>query len=66
MPVMETAQFRFRDQQPVTRECIAFMYERAYELYEVADYLWRPRDGALGQLDLAFVKSDGVFRKSHD
>jgi FkbM family methyltransferase len=65
MFVMETSQFRFWDQQPLTRECIAFMYDRGYELYDVADYLRRPSDGALGQLDLAFVKVDGIFRKSH-
>jgi len=62
--VLETSLFRFWDKQPLTRECITFMHERGYELYDVTDYLRRPSDGAIGQLDLAFVKANGIFRHS--
>jgi FkbM family methyltransferase len=61
--IVETSLFRFLPQMPITREVIAFMAERGYEMYDLTDYLRRTRDGALGQVDLAFVKAEGVFRR---
>jgi FkbM family methyltransferase len=61
--IVETSLFRFLPQMPLTREVIAFMAERGYELYDVTDFLRRGRDNALGQVDLAFVKAEGVFRR---
>jgi FkbM family methyltransferase len=60
--VLETSLFRFMPRQPMTREVISFMFDRGYELYDITDYLRRPYDGALVQVDLAFVKADGRFR----
>jgi FkbM family methyltransferase len=60
--ILETSLFRGMPGQPVTREVISFMWERGYELYDITEYLRRPLDGALGQVDLAFVKRDGMFR----
>jgi len=60
--ILETSLFGFLPGQPVTREVISFMFDRGYELYDITDYLRRPYDGALAQVDLAFVKADGRFR----
>jgi FkbM family methyltransferase len=60
--ILETSLFEFLPRQPITREAIAFMSDRGYELYDITEYLRRPFDGALGQVDLAFVKSRGMFR----
>lgn len=60
--IVETSLFRFLPRQPITREIITFMADRGYELYDITEYLRRPVDGALGQVDLAFVKADGSFR----
>lgn len=60
--ILETSLFRFMPRQPITREVISFMFDRGYELYDITQCLRRPYDGALGQLDLAFVKADGKFR----
>jgi FkbM family methyltransferase len=60
--ILETSLFEFMPRQPITREVIAFMSDRGYELYDITEYLRRPFDGALGQVDLAFVKSLGRFR----
>jgi FkbM family methyltransferase len=49
---------------PVTREIVAFMFNAGYEFYDVTDFLRRPSDGALGQIDLAFAKADGYLRRS--
>ena len=61
--ILETSLFRFLPKMPITREVIAFMADRNYELYDITEYIRRPHDGALGQVDLAFVKSEGMFRK---
>jgi FkbM family methyltransferase len=62
--VLETALHRFLEGTPIMSEVVAFMTERGYEVYDVVDYLRRPRDGALGQLDLAFARVDGHLRSS--
>ena len=61
---LETSLYPFMKGMPVTAECIDFMTARDYELYDVVEYRRRPLDGALGQIDLAFVMRDGVFRSS--
>jgi FkbM family methyltransferase len=60
--ILETSLFQFYPSTPITRKVISFMADRGYELYDITEYLRRPHDGALGQLDLAFVKSQGIFR----
>ncbi|MBV8481985.1 MAG: FkbM family methyltransferase [Verrucomicrobia bacterium] len=60
--ILETSLFSFLPRQPLTREVISFMFDRGYELYDITGYQRRPFDGALGQVDLAFVKSKGRFR----
>lgn len=60
--IVETSLFAFLRRQPITREVISFMFDRGYELYDITGYQRRPFDGALGQADLAFVKSEGRFR----
>jgi len=60
--ILETSLFSFLPAQPIAREVISFMGERGYELYDITGYQRRPVDGALGQVDLAFVKAEGRFR----
>ena len=60
--ILETSLFQFMPGMPITREVISFMSDVGYELYDITEYLRRPHDGALGQVDLAFVKSRGMFR----
>ena len=62
--ILETNIYKFMPTMPVTLDCMNFMHEHGYDFYDVTDYLRRPLDGALGQIDLAFAKSDGVLRKS--
>jgi FkbM family methyltransferase len=62
--ILETSLFSFMPGQPLVREVIEYFAERDYELYDIPGFLRRPSDGALGQLDLAFVKADGRFRAS--
>lgn len=62
--IIETSLFHFFPRQPITREIITFMADRGYELYDITEFLRRPVDGALGQVDLAFVKANGRFRSN--
>jgi hypothetical protein len=35
------------------------------EIYDITQFLRRPYDGALGQVDIAFVKAHGFFRSNN-
>lgn len=61
--VLETSLYRFLDDLPILSEVVAFMAERGYEVYDVPGYIWRPSDGALGQLDVAFARRRGRLRR---
>jgi hypothetical protein len=63
--VLETALFQFYDGGPQLADVVAFMKERGFVVYEIMDVLFRPLDGAMSQVDLAFVKENGIFRRSH-
>jgi len=64
--ILEVSLFPFSPGWPLAREVIAYMSSKAYELYDVPGYGRRPYDGALGQLDMAFVKANGRFRTVTD
>jgi FkbM family methyltransferase len=63
--ILEASLFAFTAGQPTAREVITFMGDRGYEIYDLPGFLRRPLDGALGQMDIAFVKRSGFFRKSN-
>jgi FkbM family methyltransferase len=41
------------------------MQELGFSVYDILSYQTRPFDGALGYVDLAFVRTDGRFRSHH-
>lgn len=49
---------------PIFYEIVAFMKDQGFVVYDLLDGLYRPRDGALGQVDIAFVKEKSKFRKN--
>jgi FkbM family methyltransferase len=63
--VVEATLFNTFKGGPLAGEVIAYMAERGFVLYDIAGYLYRPLDGALMQLDLAFVPKDSVLRRHH-
>jgi FkbM family methyltransferase len=63
--ILETSLFRFSEGMPITRDCIHFMNQRGYELYDITEFRRRPFDGALGQVDLAFARANGFLRRSN-
>lgn len=60
--ILETSLFQFIPGTPLAREVISFMSTKGYELYDIPGSCRRPYDGAVGAVDLAFVKANGVFR----
>ncbi len=64
--IVETSFFKFRgEDHPTFYEIINFMNDKGFVVYDILDGIFRPSDGALGQVDLAFVKANGRFRSSH-
>lgn len=64
--ILEVSLFEFMKGIPTFSEVISFMAVRGYEVYDFSGFLRRPYDGALGQMDICFVKKDGIFRTSND
>lgn len=63
--ILEASLFRFFRGGPVVLDVLEFMDDRGFALYDVHRGHYRPLDRALAQVDLAFVKKDGRFRRTH-
>jgi FkbM family methyltransferase len=60
--LLEASLFPFWDGAPVLADVIAWMRGRGFAVYDVYGGHLRPLDGALAQLDVAFVREAGPFR----
>ena len=63
--ILETSLYDFMPNMPTTIDCFQFMHEKGYAIYDITEYLRRPFDGALGQIDIAFAKVSGHLRESN-
>jgi FkbM family methyltransferase len=63
--VVETTLFNTFGGGPLAGDIVTYMAERGFVLYDIAGFLYRPLDGALMQLDLAFVPKDSPLRRHH-
>ncbi len=61
--ILEVSFFQFWQQQPLVDETLQFMSARDFFPYDIFGGYNRPLDNALGQLDIAFVRRNGLFRK---
>jgi len=66
MLIVEVSLFEFMAGWPMARDVIAFMGDRSYEIYDIPGFGRRPFDGALGQMDIAFVRKSGYLRSRND
>lgn len=62
---LEVSFFRFYHNGPLFHEVVAHMSCLGFVPYDFVDHLYRPLDGALAQLDVVFVRSDGPLRALH-
>ncbi|MEM9619521.1 MAG: FkbM family methyltransferase [Pseudomonadota bacterium] len=64
--IMECSLFKFwGEHHPELYEIVTYMHARGFVVYDLLEGIFRPFDGALGQIDVVFVKADGPFRKAH-
>ena len=55
--------FRRKRNQPLVDDVLRFMDSQGFFPYDFFGGFNRPLDDALGQIDIAFVKRDGRFRR---
>ncbi len=63
--VLEVSLFRFFQDGPDFHDVIEYMKSRGFVAYDISGLQYRPLDNALSQIDVAFVKEDGLFRQRH-
>lgn len=62
--IIEVSNFRFLQNQPIFHEIVEFMADNGYVLYDVIHLKPRFANGVLGQMDVCFVKEDGILRNA--
>lgn len=63
--VLEVSLFQLFVDGPQFYDAVNYMKERQFVVYDIFGWHTRLLDGALAQVDLAFVKENGQFRKHH-
>lgn len=63
--LLEVSLFEFQVNAPQLYDVVSYMKERGFVVYDIFGGHPRLLDGALAQIDMAFVKEDGLFRKEH-
>lgn len=63
--LLEVSLFQFVEGGPQLHDVVEFMRERGFVAYDIFGGHTRPLDGALAQIDMAFVREDGRFRQNH-
>ncbi|MEE4216009.1 MAG: FkbM family methyltransferase [Xanthomonadales bacterium] len=62
---LEVSLFGFMKGAPQLHEVVAYMKSHGFVAYDIVLGWNRPLDNALGQVDIVFVKENGIFRSSH-
>lgn len=63
--ILEISLFEMLIDGPQLYDVMTYMKQRGFVLYDTWGFLYRPLDGALAQMDIAFVREDGILRRSH-
>jgi FkbM family methyltransferase len=63
--ILEVSLFQFFVDGPQLYDVVSYMKNRGFVVYDIFGNHNRPLDGALCQVDMAFVKENGQFRKEH-
>jgi len=62
---LEVSMFGFLKGGPQFYDVVQYMKDRGFVAFDIVPGWNRPLDGALGQVDILFVKEHGRFRKDH-
>ena len=63
--LLEVCLFELVPGAPLLHDVVGWMHEHGFVVADVYNGHNRPLDGALAQLDMAFVQQDGRFRSNH-
>jgi hypothetical protein len=63
--LLEVSLFQFFRGGPQLHDIVAAMKARGFVAYDICGQGYRPLDGALAQVDMVFVKEEGMLRRSH-
>ena len=63
--ILEVPLFQFCKDGPHFFDIVAFLERNGFVVYDIVGLSYRPLDGALAQVDVVFVKENGMFRSSH-
>ena len=63
--LLEVSLYQFFKGAPLLCEVLAYMESHGFVPYDFFGLQYRPIDGALSQVDIAFVKEQGAFRRIH-
>jgi len=63
--VLEVSMFEFMKGAPQFFDVVSYLNKRGFVAYDITALVNRPRDGALAQIDVVFVRENGLFRNSH-
>ncbi len=60
--ILEVSLFQFFMDGPQFYDVVHYMKSSGFVVYDIFDLQYRPLDGAVSQVDLAFVRENGLFR----
>ena len=63
--IVETSLYNFFKMGPQIHDVISYMKSIDYVIHDVFGPQYRPIDGSLSQIDIAFVNENGPFRRHH-
>lgn len=63
--ILEVSFFEFFQGAPTTWDYFEFMKQRSFVIYDIFDISYRLLDGAMSQVNMAFVQKDSIFRQVH-
>ncbi|HEY9610730.1 FkbM family methyltransferase [Allocoleopsis sp.] len=63
--ILEVSFFEFFKDGPQIYDCMTFMKEQGFVAYDIFDLQYRLLDGAMSQVDIAFVREQSQLRKYH-
>lgn len=63
--ILEVPLFQFVEAGPQFFDVVFFLKQKGFVVYDIVGHKYRPADGALAEVDIVFVKENGIFRTSH-
>lgn len=63
--IVEVSLFQSFDEGPLFADVVSYLHRHQFVLYDVLSIQYRPLDGAVSTMDLAFVRAPGPFRLNH-